>query len=70
MQDPMEQAHFRKIVAAFFFYQLETLRDIARMERDFSGMPAWQLKMLSFDYRTERIQKLKDCSLVNQYFLN
>ena len=41
MDDPVEQAHFRKIVAAFFFYQIETLRDIAFMERDFATMPAW-----------------------------
>ena len=26
--------------------------------------------MLSFDYKTERIQRLKDCNLVNQRFLN
>ena len=33
-------------------------------------MPQWQLKMLSFDYKTDRIQKLKDLTCQNQYFLN
>ena len=55
MDDPLEQAHFRKIVSAFFFYQFETLRDIALMERDFASMPTWQQRMLTFDYRTDRI---------------
>ena len=41
MDDPLEQAHFRKIVSSFFFYQFETLRDIALMERDFASMPTW-----------------------------
>ena len=39
-EDPEEQAHFRSVVSAFFFYQYEAMRDIARMERDFSSMQA------------------------------
>jgi len=70
MEDPAEQVHFKQVVSAFFFYQLEAMRDIARMERDFVQMPAWQHDMLSFDFRQDRIKKLKDCSIVNQRFLN
>ena len=51
MNDPAEQAHFREVIAAFFFYQFETLKKIARMERDFAIMPSWQQRMLSFDYK-------------------
>lgn len=40
------------------------------MERDFASLPPWQLKMLSFDYKQERVQRLKDCTFVNQQFLN
>jgi hypothetical protein len=57
-------------VSAFFFYQYETIKDIARMERDFSFMPMKQLQLLSFDYHTDRIQRLKECTRENQYFLN
>jgi hypothetical protein len=39
LDDPEEQAHLRSVVAAFFFYQFETIKDIARVERDFSSMP-------------------------------
>ena len=56
MDDPAEQAHFKQVVGAFFFYQVssaprlankngveqyEALRDIARIERDFASMPQW-----------------------------
>lgn len=40
------------------------------MERDFAQMPAWQLELLSFDYRQDRIKKLKDCTVENQRFIN
>lgn len=38
LEDPEEHAHFRSVVAAFFFYQYEAMHDIARMDRDFSSM--------------------------------
>ena len=40
------------------------------MERDFSLMSQKQLQLIKFDYHTERIAKLKECSRLNQYFLN
>ena len=46
------------------------MRDIARMERDFVQMPAWQHQLLSFDFRQDRIKRLKDCATANQRFLN
>ena len=42
MDDADEQEHFKKVVGTFFFYQYEALKDIARMERDFNSMPAYQ----------------------------
>ena len=43
---------------------------MSRMERDLAKMPEWQKKLLSFDYETVRIGKLKECIMMNQYFLN
>lgn len=65
-----EAAHFREVVGAYFFYQYEAMKDIARMDRDFSLMSQKQLQMIKFDYHTERIARLKECSRLNQYFLN
>ena len=55
LEDPEEQAHFRHVASAFFFYQYETMRDIARMERDFSAMNPKQTAMLNFNYKKDRI---------------
>jgi hypothetical protein len=60
----------RDVCAAFFFYQYEAIKDIARMERDFAHMTPKQLQMIKFDYHSERIQRLKECTRLNQYFLN
>ena len=65
-----EAAHFREVVGAYFLYQYEAMKDIARMDRDFSLMSQKQLQMIKFDYHTERIARLKECSRLNQYFLN
>lgn len=70
LDDPEEQAHLRSVVAAFFFYQYETIKDIARVERDFSQMPQKYLQLLPFDYKQDRVQRLKDCTRLNQFFLN
>ena len=56
-KDPEEYRHLRSIVSAFFNYQIDSLRDIARMERDFKSIGEKYLKKLSFNY-TERIEKL------------
>jgi len=65
MEDPAEKAHFKQVTAAFFFYEVEAARDVARMERDFASMPPHHLSLLSFDYKQDRIQRLKACLRVN-----
>lgn len=46
------------------------MRDIARMERDFSKVDAKYLKYLSFDYKKERIDRLKKAVVANSLVLN
>jgi hypothetical protein len=41
------------------------MRDIARMERDFSKIDSKYLKYLSFDYKKDRIDRLKKAVLTN-----
>lgn len=41
------------------------MKDIARMERDFNKMDKKYLKYLSFDYKKERIDKLKKAVFTN-----
>jgi len=67
-KDPEEYRHLRSIVSAFFNYQIDSLRDIARMERDFKSIGEKYLKKLSFNY-TERIEKLKHAIFQNYIFL-
>jgi hypothetical protein len=59
LEDPEEQAHFKTVVSAFFNYSIDAMRDIARMERDFSKVPAKHLEMLSADFKKKRIDKIK-----------
>jgi carnosine N-methyltransferase len=40
------------------------------MERDFTSMPPKHLKLLPFDYKKDRILRLKECCRNNQAFLN
>jgi hypothetical protein len=35
-EDEAEQRHFKQVVAAFFNYSVDGMRDIARMERDYN----------------------------------
>ena len=67
-KDPEEYRHLRSIVSAFFNYQIDSLRDVARMERDFKSIGEKYLKKLSFNY-TERIEKLKHAIFQNYIFL-
>ncbi len=67
-KDPEEYRHLRSIVSAFFNYQIDSLRDIARMERDFKSIGEKYLQKLSFNY-TERIEKLKHAIFQNYIFL-
>ena len=67
-KDPEEYRHLRSIVSAFFNYQIDSLRDVTRMERDFKSIGEKYLKKLSFNY-TERIEKLKHAIFQNYIFL-
>ena len=67
-KDPEEYRHLRSIVSAFFNYQLDSLRDVSRMERDFKSIGEKYIKRLSFNY-TERIEKLKKAIWQNYSFL-
>jgi len=46
------------------------MRDIARMERDFTRIDPKYLKMLSFDYKKDRIDRLKKAVIQNSTVLN
>ena len=67
-KDPEEYNHLRNIVSAFFNYQIDSLRDLARMERDFKSLTESHLKRMSFNY-TERLNKLKSAIYQNYTFL-
>jgi len=67
-KDPEEYRHLRSIVSAFFNYQIDSLRDVSRMERDFKSIGEKYIKRLSFNY-TERIEKLKHAIWQNYSFL-
>ena len=67
-KDPEEYRHLRSIVSAFFNYQIDSLRDVSRMERDFKSIGEKYIKRLSFNY-TERLEKLKHAIWQNYSFL-
>ena len=46
------------------------MRDIARMERDFTKIDKKYLQMLSFDYKKGRIDRLKKAVVANSLVLN
>lgn len=66
--DPEEYQHLRKILSAFFNYQVDSLRDVSRMERDFNSIDEKYKKRMSFDYK-ERIEKMKKAIWQNYTFL-
>ena len=67
-KDPEEYRHLRNVVSAFFNYQIDSLRDVARTERDFKSIDEKYLKRMSFNY-TERLDKLKKAIWQNYSFL-
>ena len=67
-KDPEEYRHLRNVVSAFFNYQIDSLRDLARTERDFKSIEEKYLKRMSFNY-TERLDKLKKAIWQNYSFL-
>ena len=67
-KDPEEYRHLRNVVSAFFNYQIDSLRDLARTERDFKSIDEKYLERMSFNY-TERLDKLKKAIWQNYSFL-
>ena len=67
-KDPEEYRHLRGIVSAFFNYQIDSLRDVSRMERDFKAIGEKYIKRLSFNYN-DRLDKLKHAIWQNYCFL-
>lgn len=68
LDDPEEYKHLKEICSAFFNYQVDSLRDVARMERDFSSIPEKHIKLLKYDYK-ERLEKLRKVIWKNYLFL-
>ena len=66
--DPEEYNHLRSIIAAFLNYQVDSLRDVARMERDFKTIDEKYKKRMSYNYM-ERIEKIKKAIWLNYTFL-
>ena len=46
------------------------MRDIARMDRDFSKIDPKYLKYISFDFKKQRIERLKKAVIINQQLLS
>ena len=68
VQDPKNYESVKTIVSAFFNYQLDSLKDIERMERDFKLIGEKYTKRLPFNYK-ERLEKLKNAIAQNYSFL-
>lgn len=49
---------------------MDSLREIARMERDFSKVDPKYLKYISIDYKRDRIDRLKQAAMYNALVLN
>jgi len=69
-EDEEEDRHFRQVVSAFFNYSVDAMRDIARMERDFNKIDKKYHKYLSFDFKKDRIERMKKAVLQNAIVLN
>lgn len=68
LDDPEEKRHLKDVCSAFFNYQTDALKDVARMERDFNSLSDDHKKRLIFDYN-ERINRLKKSIWQNYLFL-
>lgn len=68
LEDPEENKHLRSICAAFFNYQVDSLRDVRRMERDFNSIREDLKSKLPFNYE-ERIHKIRLAIWQNYLFL-
>lgn len=63
-----EQEHFKSVCAAFFNYQVDTVRDISRIERNFKSLKESHLKLLPVPYTSRISQLLESCNR-NYFFL-
>jgi carnosine N-methyltransferase len=63
-----EQKHFKSVCAAFFNYQVDSMRDVSRIERNFRSLKQSHLSLLPQAY-TQRISKLIESVNHNYYFL-
>jgi len=73
LQTPTENSseyykNIKNIIASFFNYQIDNLRSIARIERDYKAIGDKYIKRLPFDYK-ERLEKLKQATSLNYSFL-
>ena len=60
--------NIKNIIGSFFNYQIDNLRSISRIERDYKAIDEKYIKRLPFDYK-ERIEKLKQATSLNYSFL-
>lgn len=58
------------MIAAFFNYSMDAMRDIARMEKDYAQIDPKYQKCLSFDFKKDRIGRLKKAVIQNSLVLN
>jgi hypothetical protein len=68
MEDPEEFRHFKEIVSSFFNYQTDSLREVARVERDFASLSEEHKNRLKYKPE-ERVDKLKKAIFQNYLFM-
>jgi len=68
LENEEENKHLKMILSAFFNYKVDSLRDVARMERDFNTIKEEHKKLLKFDYQ-KRLETLKTAINKNFFFL-
>ena len=62
-----EQTHFKSVCAAFFNYQVDSMRDVLRTERNLKSLKESQLSLLPNSY-VSRIEKLVESVNLNFFF--
>jgi carnosine N-methyltransferase len=68
LDDPEEYNHLKDVCAAFFNYHVDSLRDLAKMERDLHSIPERHKSMIISNYLS-RIERLKFAINQNRLFL-
>ena len=59
-----EDSHFKEVCGSFANYLVTSMKDILRIQRDFSSLSNYFLEQLIFDYK-ERLETLKVCVKIN-----